>query len=263
MATGDIISIVNRSLGSISARSNVQNLNEGSTESNAAALYYQSTFEALARTAKWDCLEKQATLTLLFAAPGTPENPQGVTTPYPPNPWFYSYAVPADSLFVRQLVPQRQQLQSGSGVPIFPVNNYLPNAQGILNRRIPYKVAYGQDASGNGLQVINTNLRQAQALYTVNQPNPIFWDSLFQQAMVATLSVFLSSSVSGDKALTQLQKATAEGMIANARAADANEGTISQERQAEWIAARSGASGPWGVGYNTSTVNYENIAWPC
>lgn len=261
MATGSIITIANRALGSISARSNIQSLQEGSTESNAVNLYFQSTFEALARTAKWNCLKKQAALSLVSSAPGTPTNPNGTITPYPDNPWLYSYLTPSDSLFIRQLIPPRPVLQNQNGVPVFPTNNFVGTWNGT-RRRIPYAVSYGLDTLGNAAEVINTNLGGALAEYTVNQSNPAFWDSLFQQTMVASLAVFLSSSVSGDKALTQLQLRAAEGFIMQARAADGNESVVSQDREASWIAARVGESGPWSLGFNTSYLNYSAMPWP-
>lgn len=261
MATGTIVNIANRSLGSIGARAQIQNLQEGSTESNAVNLFFQSTFEALARSALWGCLKKQGALTLVASAPGTPTNPLGATTPYPDNPWLYSYLVPGDSLYVRQVIPSRPVLQNGSGTPIFPTNNYV-SYSGLANVSALYEIGYGLDSMSNAAEVINTNLGGALAVYTVNQPNPQFWDSLFQQAMVSSLAVFLSASVSGDKALTQIQKQTAEGLIMKARAMDGNENPVSQERVPDWIAARSGSSGPWAMGYNTSSMNYNAMPWP-
>lgn len=261
MATGNIIDIVNRSLGSISARAQVQNMNEGSTESNAASLFFTPTFESLARSAQWGCLKKQAQLTLVAAAPGTPENPQGTITPYPPSPWYYTYLIPGDSLYIRQLLPPPNVINNTGGTPVFPVNNYIPY-QSWARKNIPYEIAYGQDQFGNPAQVINTYLSQAQAIYTVNQPNPVFWDSLFQQAMVSSLAVFLSASVSGDKQLTQIQKQTAETLIVKARSMDGNESPTSQERDADWISARNGSSGAWGVGFNGPNLNYESMIWP-
>lgn len=260
MATASVISICNRALGSISARANVQSLNEGSTESNACNLFFQSTFEALGRTAKWNCLEKQGLLTLISSAPGTPTNPQGATTPYPPTPWYYSYLLPSDCLFMRAVLPP-QLLTVGSGTPIFPIANVVPYGCGNA-RAYKFKVALGLDKNNNQVQVVNTNVGGAQAIYTANAPNPQLWDSLFQQAMVASLSVFLCSSVSGDKAQAQIQKGTAEAMIANARAADGDEGTISQDHTPDWIAGRAGESGPWSLGFNTGFLNYDNMAWP-
>ncbi len=215
----------------------------------------------MARSAKWNCLRKQASLSLVAAAPGTPENPQGLVTHYPPNPWFYSYLVPGDSLFIRQIIPPPNMLQNSSGVPIFPVNNSL--VYGPWARRdIRYEVAYGSDSNGNPAEVVNTDQSQAQAIYTVNQPNPAFWDSLFQQAMVASLAAFLVPALALDKALMQMQIGVAERMIAQARAADGNEGSISQNREAEWIAARNGESSSWAMGANGPNLNYSGMSWP-
>lgn len=262
MATGSILSIWNRSLGSIGARSTVQNPNENSQEAIQCNVFFTPTFESLARSARWNCLRKQASLTLVAAAMGTPENPQGTTLPFPPVPWLYTYLIPGDSLFIRQLLPPPPQLQNAGGVPIFPVTNNVPYYP-WADRPIPYQVALGQDLLGNAAQVIYTNLSQAQCIYTANQPNPQFWDSLFQQAMVASLAAFLVPALSLDKALMQAQIGIAERMIAQARSADGNEGVVSQSREASWISARNGTGGPQGwLGYNTPTLNYENIPWP-
>jgi hypothetical protein len=261
VASGSLLSIWNRALGSIGARSTVQNQNEDSQEAIQCNVFYQSTFEALARSARWGCLRKQTTLTLVSAAPGTPENPQGATAPYPPNPWLYSYLVPADSLFIRQLVPPPAMLATSGGVPIFPVNNSIPYA---YNRMpiIRYETALGQDTLGNPAEIILTNLSQAQVIYTANQQNPTFWDSLFQQAMVASLAVFLVPALSLDKALMGIQIQIAERMIAQARAMDGNESITTQNNEASWICARSGETGPYALGQNGPFLNYENVAWP-
>lgn len=261
MATGTILTIANRALASIGARTAIQSLNENSAEAINVNIFYQSTFESLARTAKWNCLNKQAQLTLLAAAAGTPENPTGAITPYPPNPWRYSYLVPGDSVMVIQLVPPPPMLQGASGVPIFPVNNALSYPMG--NRQfIPFKVAYGQDQLGNPASVIYTNLSGAQAIYNVNQPNPAYWDSLFQQADVAALGAFLVPALALDKALMQMQISIADRLIAQARASDGNESLTTQERTASWISARSGESGLAGVGFNGPFLNFESMPWP-
>ena len=71
------------------------------------------------------------------------------------TPWRYSYLVPSDSLFVRQLIPPPSMLQGTGGVPIFPNNNYVPYSP-YARRHIPFEVAYGTDQNGNGIQIINT-----------------------------------------------------------------------------------------------------------
>lgn len=259
--SSNLLSVYNRACGSVSARASIQSINENSTESNACNLFYQTTFEALGRTAKWNCLETQAPLSLVLSAPGTPTNPNGALKPYPPTPWWYSYLEPADSLLVRQLLPPPNPVAS-SGVPIFPVNNYVSGINGNANAQIPFKVMLGVDKMGNRTNVINTNCGGAQAIYNANQNNPALWDSLFDQAMVAALSVFICSAVTGDKAQAEMQKQSAQGMIEHARAMDGNEGSITQNREASWIQARNGETGPWSLGFNTGFLNYSAMPWP-
>ncbi len=258
MASGSVLTIWNRSLGSIGARAMVQSQNEGTAESIACNTFYQSTLESLSRAANWGCLKKQASLTLLLSAPGTPNNPAGTLTPWPPNPWLYTYMVPSDSLYVRKMVPPPQLLSTTGGVPIYPQGVYFDWGRGT-DCIIPYEIAYGSDSAGNALEVINTNLGAAQAIYTVNQPNPQFWDSTFQSAMVASLAAYLVPALSLDKGLMQAQIGIAKDLISQARARDGNESPTTQAREAPWIAARTGGTRLFG--YNTPTLNYE-MSWP-
>jgi len=105
VATGNQISICNRALLAIGSQSQISSLNEGSTQANACATLYTPTFEALARAAYWNCLRYQESLSLLAAASGTPENPDGTTLPLPPTPWLYSYQLPTTSLQARFIIP--------------------------------------------------------------------------------------------------------------------------------------------------------------
>jgi hypothetical protein len=261
MASANVLSIWNRSLGGIGARSSVQSQNENSPQANACNLYYQSTFESIARTALWNCLLKQQKLTLVAAAAGTPENPQGTTLPLPPVPWRYAYLLPADCLYVRQLLPPPILPQpTTNGVPMFPPE-LAPLTYGSGRRvYIPYQVSSWANSLNQPQQVILTDLRDALCNYTTNQPNPQQWDSLFQTAMVASLGVFLASSLTGDKALVNMQVKIAEQAIAQARTRDATEEPNSQDREAEWIAARNG-SGIYSEAYG-GNAGYENMIWP-
>ena len=251
----DQLSIINRALLQSGSRSQISALNEGSTESDVANTLYIPTFEALARSAHWNCLRGQVVLTLLAAAAGTPENPDGTTLPLPPAPWLYSYAVPSDSLRIRFLLPT-----FNNAVGIVPElsasNNILsPYINGI---QIPFIVSYGTDNQGNPIQLILTNQTQAQAVYTVNQPNPVIWDSQLQQAMVASLTVYFIQSLNMNIPLMQNAIKSANEMIAAARISDGNEGTTTQTRNASWITARVGAYSLYG----DYVYNYENMSFP-
>lgn len=253
-----VLQICNLALLSIGSRSQISSLNENSTQSNACNTYYSFIYNILARTAWWNCFRKQATLSLLAAAQGTPENVNGTTLPLPPSPWLYSYAEPSDCLKARMIVPTLPPQGDGQALTTF--NNaaptWLPN-QG----QIPFAVAYSTDSNGNPINVILTNQSQAQLMYCVNQPNPIGWDSMFTQAMVASLAAYLVPALSLNLPLMQMQIKNAEVIIMNARTADANEGSNSQNREADWIRARNG-SGTWMNGCYGYGSLYDDMSWP-
>lgn len=255
------IDICNRALLSIGARAQVSSISpsDGSTEANACAILFAPTFEALARAAYWNCLRQQAALSVLAAATGTPENPGGTTLPQPPTPWLYSYADPSDSLNLRFIVPSLPSTGTG-GAPLTTLNN----AAGIAmpnGGQIPFAVAYATDSGGNPIRVVLTNQEQAQAVYTVNQPNPVIWDSLFQEAMVASLAAYLVPALTGNVQLMQLQVARAQALIARARAADGDEGVTVMDHLPDWMRARNGGVLEYWSQVWTQT-GYIDMAWP-
>ena len=282
-ASSSQITLVNRALLGVVARAQVSSINpsDGSTEADAASLLYQPTFEQLARAARWNCLRKQATLTLLAAAVGTPENPTGIAVPgpfspafsaafgsglvpVPPSPWLYAYQVPPDSLAIRFIVPSLPS--STGGTPPLTTASISAAPQLPNSGMIPFQVALSADSHGNPIEVILTNQSQAQAVYTANQPIPTTWDSMFEQAFVSGLSVFLALPVSGNLQLAQMAMSTAESYIAKARAADGNETVVTQDHVPDWILARAGAAG-FGVGYGGGNgplliAPYIDVAWP-
>ena len=185
------VDIVNRALLAIGARAQVSSIDpsDGSVAGDAAAVLFTPTFEMLARSAHWNFLKRQADLNVLKAAQGTLENPDGLTLGIPPIPWTYSYAYPSDCLKMRSLVPANNSDLS-PGIPLM-TNMATSMPVYVSQNAVPFSVAYDVDNSGNPIQVVLTNMSQATAIYTVNQPNPVIWDSLFQQAMVASLAAFL------------------------------------------------------------------------
>lgn len=253
-------SLANRSLLAIGGQNLVGNLTTNDDPASVAVnTLWVPTYEQLGRSAWWNCFRAQSTLSLLKAAIGTPENPQGTTLATPPAPWLYEYQLPATCLHARYIVPT---LPPGVvGAPTLTTGQInAPTSTGGNRYQIPFQVAYDTDVNGNPLTVILTNQSQAQLVFTVNQPNPSIWDSQFQAAFVATLAAFLVPALTLHMPLMTVQVQLAERIIQEARAADGNEGTTSQNRQADWIVARSGG------GYeNYATAlfpAYFNIAWP-
>lgn len=263
-ASSSVVTLSNRALLSVGARAQISDLNEGSVEANAIRVLFIPTFESLARAARWGCLRKQATLSLIGAAMGTPENPDGVTLPLPPVPWLYQYAYPSDCLAVRYIVPS---LPNASPTGVIPLTTASVSAATWLpgGGQIPFTPAYTTDADGNPIESVLCNATQAQAVYTVNQPNPIIWDSLFEAAFVGALAAYLVPALSLDLPLMQISIKTADNAIQQARVADGNEGVTVMDHLPDWMAARaSGAA--YGYGYGGSAPwlygGLVNMPWP-
>lgn len=262
MATGNQVSLCNRSLLAIGGKQQISSLTEPSTPAQACNTLFTPTFEALARAAYWNCLRKQVTLTLLQAAAGTPENPNGTSIPLPPNPWLYAYQVPSDSLACRWLV---RSIPPQGNNPISPAMQ--PAYTAVPQQQIRFQVATATDVSGNPLQIILTNQPQAQLVYTVNLPNPQLWDSEFQAAFVASLAAYLVPALAMNKTLLDMQVKLAERMIAQARVRDGNEGFTSQDHIPDYIVDRN-LGGGWSAygtgntgGYGDCLGAYTNMCW--
>lgn len=259
----NVTDIANRALLSIGARAQVSSVtpSDGSTEANAIAVLYQPTFEALAQSAMWNCLRKQVVLTCIQAAIGTPENPDGTSLPQPPTPWQYGYAYPSDGLRVRFLQPSLPSATSQS-IGWTSWNNAAPlwiPGGGM----IPFETAYSTDQKGNPIRIILTNQEDAQAVYTVNQSNPVIWDSQFQAAMVASLAAYLVPALNLNLPLMANMIRQAESIIALARATDGNEGYHTQDHVPDWMRARNGASGlGWGGVCGGWYGTYTDMVWP-
>lgn len=258
--TSTSVSLANRALLQIGSRVQISSLNEHSTQSDAVDTLFLPTYQSLGRAARWNWCRKQGTLSLLAAATGTPENPNGTTLPLPPVPWLYSYQLPVDSLAMRNLVPSLPAASGGvpptSATVASPI--WLPNSG-----QIPFAVAYDIDAQNNPITIILTNQSQAIANYTVNQPNPVVWDSQFEQAFVSSLAAFLVPALSLNLPLMNGAIAAAEKMIQTARVNDGNEGVTSVNREADWIVARA-AGGGWPYWLYGGMLNYpcSDICWP-
>lgn len=113
--------IANRSLQLLGTRTTVASLAEASNEAIQANLIISQLRDDLLRMAPWNCSFNFAALTLITAAPGTPENATAATNTWvkgqPAPPWAYEYQYPADCLRAQMLLPQFVTGFS-SGIPI-------------------------------------------------------------------------------------------------------------------------------------------------
>lgn len=204
--------------------------------------------DELLRLAPWNCAQNTTNLSLICAAPGTPENPTAGTPSWqkgqPPPPWAYEYAYPADCLRPLWIVPQ---FTTGfaSGVPITTaVTGGAP--QFWNGPPVRFKVAIDQldpttgkpSNIGDDVKVILTNQESAILVYIKRISNPNIMDSLFVEAWVAGLAGRLVFALTGDKGLANLKIQEANGHIMAARQVDGNEGMTINDVTPDWIRVR-------------------------
>lgn len=237
------VDIANQALGQISARATIASFEERSTEARAVRTYYADTLDALLRAAPWNFCRRVDYLTLLKAAPGTPENPTagpGYWTPaQPPPPFLYSYLLPADCVKFRYVTPQVSQ-GGITGTPIFSVPSYVPVPL-YASQAQKFIVGTDFDLAGNECTTISTNQNQAIGTWNRRVENPGLWDASFKQAMIDSLAVRLALPVTGDRALAGMIKgwaSSAMGSINVARANDGNEGLTQDNHVPDWLVVR-------------------------
>lgn len=261
-ANVSVTSLCNRSLAQIGGKAQIGNPNEESAAARACNLLFSPTFQMLARSARWNCLEKQVTLSLLLAAAETPENSAG-TPPFPPEPWIYEYQLPSDCLMGHYILPTFPPNPNSGGTP--PTTASVAGPLSLRGRgQIPFKIMTDTDPQGVPRNIIVTNQQQAIFNYTADIQNPAIWDTQFQAAFVASLAAFLVPALSMHMPLMSMQIQLAERIIAEARAKDGNEGSNSQDNIPDWIRSRSGGADGYYSGYSGGSWfgGYCSMAWP-
>ncbi len=230
--------IINRALAAISAQADIASCAENSKEAVAARLLYDPTRQQLLRSAHWNFARKTAALTLLKAAPGTPENSSvaaaGWSPAFPAPPWLYQYLVPADCQQIRFVVPQPALAGVGAGC-----------SQGSVAQK--FVLATDANAQGQQVNVLLANLPQAIAVYTMDVINESLWDSAFQEAMVFGLASRFAMTIAGDKTLARMVAQQAMAAVAGARASDGNEGLTVDQFLPDWLRVR-GVCADWAGG---------------
>jgi hypothetical protein len=240
--------VANRALALIGTRSQIASLTENSNEAIQTNLIFASTRDELLRLAPWNCATNYNNLSLICAAPGTPENPSAAPLTWskgiPPPPWSYEYAYPSDCLRPLWIVPQFSTGFSG-GVPITTaVTGGAPNFWN--GPPVRFKVSIDQIDSITGLpavggddtRVILTNQQQAILAYIKRVINANTWDDHFAAALSFVLAGRLVFALTGDKGLANLKLEEANRMIVEARSVDGNEGLTVNDVTPDFIRIR-------------------------
>lgn len=257
------VDICNAALDQISARATVTSIDpsDGTQAADICARHYQPCMDSLFRSALWNCARFQtpAGLTLLKARAGTPENPDGTTTPNPPMPWMYEYACPSAPYMLRgrYIVPI---VQTGTGTtpPLMtgPVTILPAFAAGDI---IPFIVGTDVDKSGNIQRVILTNQPDAQMVYTARIDDPTLWDPEFRQAAEMYLATWIVMPIQGNLQQAARCEQAVKALVAQARSADGNEGPNMVDLTPDWIIARTRGSG---LSIPSVACMWDSLAFP-
>lgn len=247
--------IYNLALAHVGTRSTIALPTEDSNEARACRRFYAQARDETLTAAWWTFARRTAVLTLLKAAPGTPEFTGVVSNvwnnSYPPPPWLYSYAYPSDCVRARYIIPVNTGVYPST--PIFSVSLET----GSLVNGAPVRFNTGQDLddTGNQIRVILTNQPQALLVYTAQTNDPNMWGADYVMALSLTLAAYLVPSLSGDKKLQANLFAAARDKIMEVAAGDGNEGLPVQDSMPDWMTIRgvgniTGDSlGPFGGSY--------------
>jgi len=240
------IDVANRALQGIGTRTQIASLTENSPEARQCSLAIEPLRDEILRMAPWNCCKNFNTLSLIAAAPGTPENPTMQVLNWqkglPAPPWAYEYAYPSDCLRPLYIIPQ---FTTGfaSGVPI--TTAITGGAPQFWNGPpVRFQIAIDQlvngipAVGGDDAKVILTNQERAILAYNKRVTNPDVMDVMFIQAWVAALSGRLVFALTGDKSLANMKITEANQYIMLARQADGNEGLTVNDITPDWLRIR-------------------------
>ena len=266
MSTGSSTDIANRVLDALGMNVTIGDLEDGSREAAVLLRSYQPCLEQLLRAAHWNFARKQAPLLLLGDATG---QTVGVGTTVQ-QPWTYCYAYPTDCVRARYLpllAAVTAPVTGATGVipgtvatPVGVGAYFRSRAKFVVSTDYNYPPPVGSDPVGtsgiavDARTVVNTNVQNAQLVYTALQGWPTLWDPLFTSAFIAFLASETVLALVPDRKLSlgmrQQQITIAQSKITAARVADGNEGVYSVAREASWISSRyrSLGIGPFGQG---------------
>jgi len=260
------VEIANRALQMLGTRTTVTSLTENSPEARQCIIAIEAVRDELLRMAPWNCATNFQTLTLICAAPGTPENQTAGTNTWqkgtPAPPWTYEYAYPSDCLRPLWIVPQ---FTTGfaSGVPI--TTAVTGGAPQYWNGP-PVRFKVGIDQILNGVpatggadtKVILTNQQQAILAYVKQILDPNVMDGMFVQAWVAALASRLAFALNGAKEQANLLIKQANQYVVLARQADGNEGLTVNDVTPDWIRIR-GIDFPNDYGWTPAQFDWGNM----
>ena len=183
--------ICNLALDAVKYPDAIGDLYEGTLAARVALRFDSQTRDELLSESDWPFARQDAILQVLKTAPPGGYGIQAWTNAYPPLPWIYEYAFPANALEMRSVRP----------TPILlPEQDPHPNIFRVAN----------DTASGN--KVVLTNLANAIGIFTGQITAISQWDTLFVNALVRRLAEKFApalSQIAGEEKAEAAQAALA------------------------------------------------------
>lgn len=174
--------IVNAALAKLKATIRVGKLTEGSKPAKIALDTIGQLRDQMLREGDWGFARRDVTMTLLKESPPGGSY-VGVTwdpVTYPPLPWRYAYAYPADCLKVRAIKPQPSFVPDFAPVPVV---YETPNT-------------YVEDTPANRqVKCITCYVPNAILTYTGQILDPTLWEPSFVQAMISGMADVLAPAL--------------------------------------------------------------------
>lgn len=170
--------VVNAALVAMGWRNQVGSLWDGSDAAKLALAVYGQTRDALLRGSDWGFAQYTAPLTVLKIAPANYVPPTSWNpTDYPPLPWAFEYAYPADCLQVRSL----------RATPLFVGPDFDPTP-------VLFQIA-NDDVDDVSKRTILANLQDAIATYTRRVTDPSLFSVDFADVLVEKLQETLGAAL--------------------------------------------------------------------
>ncbi len=253
------VDIVNRALSEIAARALVADLTENTPQGTQARLWYTPSRQQLLRTAPWGFARKTLALTQLGLIADVP--------PGSPYPFLVKYAYPSDCQKMRYILPPPVAAVSAGSV--------APNVSSAFvypwcppSRQYRFLIS-NDDTVVPSRRVILSNVPGAIAVYTKDEEDPDVFDSLFTDALQATLSNRFVMPLTGNVSMKSAYAQLAQSAIVQARVADGNESIPSSDIRVDWIETRMVGGGyGWGPdfgggasGWGQWMCSYDNMNW--
>ena len=196
------VRIANFALSKIGERSNIESLDENSSEAEACNLWFVFAREQALSAFNWSFARKR--IVLASASQAAPET------------WVYRYVYPADCLKIR----------------------WLENPLGLSADPVPFDI----ELNDSNVRTILTNLDQAKAVYTANVMDPGLFPPFFIDYFATVLARYIAFQLTGKTAIVEKVDSDARTLLTIASAMDANEKQEIPAPDADWIRYREGYS---------------------